>query len=55
MDLKCPLEEIHLYFGYKYDSILAHLEGDSTINKYVDFSLWNDFMLDIDICNIKFK
>ena len=33
---KCPNVAIHLYPGPRYDSILLHFAGDSTITKVVD-------------------
>ena len=33
---KCPNVAIHLYPGPRYDSILLHFAGDSTITKVVE-------------------
>jgi hypothetical protein len=44
---KCPNVAIHLYPGPRYDSILLHFAGDSTITRVVELGAFIFERLDI--------
>ena len=44
---KCPNVAIHLYPGPRYDSILLHFAGDSTITSVVELGAFIFERLDI--------